>query len=222
MAYKLSPSSLNLYKDCPKCFWLLHIKKIKRPEGGAFPSLPGGIDRMLKKHFDSHRASNTIPKELSVLNDPKVKLFADMGLLNGWRNNLKGISLTDNSGNILRGAVDEVLQKGEKLIVMDFKTRGAPANEETHKHYIDQLNIYNYLLRKNNHKTEDYSYLLYFHPREITEKGTIVFNVDPVKIPVDLESVEKLWKDALKTLGNEKEPAASKECAFCNWSRVKN
>lgn len=33
MDYKLSPSSLNLLEDCPRCFWLKMVKKIKRPMG---------------------------------------------------------------------------------------------------------------------------------------------------------------------------------------------
>ncbi|MCX6774543.1 MAG: hypothetical protein NTY99_00435 [DPANN group archaeon] len=53
MAIKLSPSSLNLFKDCPRCFWLDKIKGISRPEG-IFPSLPSGIDKVLKEHFDKH------------------------------------------------------------------------------------------------------------------------------------------------------------------------
>ena len=217
MPYKLSPSSLNLFKDCPKCFWLEKKKNISRPEG-IFPSLPSGVDNVLKVHFDKHRAKGEVPKELELKG---VKLFPDMDLLKIWRNNRQGISFTDDKGNVLRGAVDEILQKGDKLIVLDFKTRGYPLKEDTHKHYIDQLNIYNLLLRKNNHKTEDYSYLLFFHPKEITERGTIVFNIDPVKIPVNTASAEKLWKDALKTLEGEKEPKASKECGYCGWERLK-
>ncbi len=29
MPYKLSPSTLNLMKDCPRCFWLQLIKEIE-------------------------------------------------------------------------------------------------------------------------------------------------------------------------------------------------
>ena len=169
-------------------------------------------------HFDKHRAKGEVPKELELKG---VKLFPDMDLLKIWRNNRQGISFTDDKGNVLRGAVDEILQKGDKLIVLDFKTRGYPLKEDTHKHYIDQLNIYNLLLRKNNHKTEDYSYLLFFHPKEITERGTIVFNIDPVKIPVNIKSAENLWKEALAVLEGKEAPGASKECNYCNWARVK-
>ena len=62
MPYKLSPSSLSVLKECPRCFWLQVNKKIRRPIG-AFPSLPGGMDRILKTHFDSFRSREELPPD---------------------------------------------------------------------------------------------------------------------------------------------------------------
>src|SRR3989338_9648007 len=106
MTYKFSPSSLSLLKECPRCFFLHFNKNIKRP-ASIFPSLPSGMDRILKIHFDSFIGKG-IPPELKIKN---VKLFDDLKLLEIWRNNFKGISYTDSSGNILRGAVDNILVK---------------------------------------------------------------------------------------------------------------
>jgi len=49
--YKISPSTINLMLECPRCFWLQIVKNIKRP-AGIFPSLPSGMDKILKVHFD--------------------------------------------------------------------------------------------------------------------------------------------------------------------------
>ena len=73
--YKLSPSSMNLIEDCPRCFWLQIVKKIKRPSG-AFPSLPSGVDKMLKEHFDRFRDNNDLPLELKKRN-MNFKLFKE-------------------------------------------------------------------------------------------------------------------------------------------------
>lgn len=51
---RLSPASLNIFLDCPKCFWLEKNKSIKRPRG-VFPSLPGGMDPVIKTYFDFGR-----------------------------------------------------------------------------------------------------------------------------------------------------------------------
>mgnify|MGYP001603839858 CR=1 FL=1 len=64
--YKFSPSTLNLLKDCPKCFWLQFKKDIKRPVS-IFPSLPSGIDKTLKEYFDLFLQKNELPPELKSL-----------------------------------------------------------------------------------------------------------------------------------------------------------
>lgn len=89
MPYKLSPSILSLLKDCPRCFWLHFNKNIKRPET-IFPSLPSGMDKILKDHFDRFMRKGKLPPELRQLNG-EVKLFDNEELLKVWRSNFKGI-----------------------------------------------------------------------------------------------------------------------------------
>ncbi len=211
--YKLSPSSLSLLKDCPRCFWLQFNKNIKRPEG-IFPSLPSGMDKILKEHFDSYMEENKLPPELSELKG--IALFSDKELLKEWRSNFRGIQYTDEKGNIIKGAVDNILVKGDKLIVLDYKTRGFPLKEDTAEHYRDQLDIYNFLLRKNSRKTEDYAYLLFYHPEKVDKDGKVIFNTDLIKMKVDVKNAENIIKKAIKVLEG-KMPEASKECEYCSW-----
>ncbi len=213
MTVTLSATSLNLLRDCPRCFWLQFVKGIKRPSG-VFPSLPSGMDRILKNHFDAFRDKGLLPPELSGLKN--IKLFGDVELLKTWRNNRKGIEWTDEEGNVLKGAVDNILQKGEKLIVLDFKTRGFPLKEDTHEHYQDQLDVYNFLLRKNGFDTEDYAYLLFYHPEEVEEDGDVAFHTDLIKISICIEDAEKLFNDAIEILKGEM-PDCGEECEFCRW-----
>ena len=212
--YKFSPSSLSLLKDCPRCFWLKFNKDIKRPEG-IFPSLPSGMDKILKIHFDSFMRKGELPPELKELKD--VKLFDDEELLKVWRSNFKGIPWEDKEGNLFRGAIDNILKKGNKLIVLDYKTRGYPLKEDTHEHYQNQMDIYNLLLRKNNYKTEDYAYLLFYHPDKVNKKGDVVFNTDLIKMKVSIENAENIFKNALEVL-KDKIPKASEECEYCRWN----
>ena len=213
MPFKFSPSSLSLLKDCPRCFWLRYNKGIKRPEG-IFPSLPSGMDKILKIHFDSFMEKGKLPPEIKELKD--VKLFDDKELLKEWRSNFKGIPWKDNEGNLFRGAIDNLLKKQDKLIVLDYKTRGYPLKEDTAAHYQDQLDIYNLLLRKNSYKTEDYAYLLFYHPNKVKSNGNVVFNTDLVKMKVNIENAENIFKKAKKVLKG-KMPKPSEECEFCEW-----
>lgn len=214
MPHALSPSSLSLLKDCPRCFWLQFNKNIKRPEI-IFPSLPSGMDKILKEHFDRFMKKGLLPPELQKLNG-EVKLFDDEELLKVWRNNRKGIEWKDRKGNLFRGAVDNLLVKDKKLIVLDYKTRGYPLKEDTHEHYRDQMDIYNFLLRKNGYKTEEYTYILFYHPHEVFESGHVCFNTDLIKITVNINNAQKIFRKAIKVLEGEI-PKPSKECGFCRW-----
>ena len=214
MTYKISPSSMNLIEDCPRCFWLQIVKKISRPSG-AFPSLPSGVDRMLKEHFDRFRDKDNLPPELKELKD--VKLFNDKELLKKWRNNLKGIEYYDEENDVLlHGAVDNLLSKENKLIVLDYKTRGFALKEDTTHHYQGQLDIYNFLLRKNGYETEDYSYLLFYLPEQVMETGEFKFKNELIKMKIDVEHAEYLYKRAVKIVKGDC-PEAGKDCVFCKW-----
>ncbi len=222
MTYKFSPSSLSLLKDCPRCFWLRFNKDIKRPSG-IFPSLPSGMDKILKTHFDSFMEKDELPPELkeNKYNDENYKLFNDKDLLKVWRSNFKGISWIDKKGNELRGAVDNILIKikNKKLIVLDYKTRGYPLKEDTAGHYQDQLDIYNFLLRKNGYETEDYAYLLFYHPDKVLEKGDVVFHTDLVKMNISIKNAENIFKKALEVLNGEM-PKPAEDCEYCKWVGV--
>src|SRR3989338_4065443 len=92
--FKLSPSSLGLMKDCPRCFWLTQHGVWKRPVG-IFPSLPAGMDRILKTHFDKFMNRGELPpeiKEYGISNG--YKLFDDKKQLDIWRSMHKGIHVT--------------------------------------------------------------------------------------------------------------------------------
>ena len=174
------------------------------------------MDRILKAHFDSFRDKGELPPELQELNG-EVKLFDNKELLEEWRNNRKGIKWEDKEGNLFKGAVDNILKKGNKLIVLDYKTRGFPLKDDTHKHYQDQLDIYNLLLRKNSYETEDYSYLLFYHPDKVNGNGDVVFNTDLIKMKISIKNAEKIFKDALGVLKGDI-PECAEDCKYCQWS----
>lgn len=199
-------------KECPRCFWLHQHKVWKRP-AGIFPSLPSGMDKVLKKHFDNFRDKGELPPELCNNNHCEdMKLFPDEELLKVWQNNLKGIEFTDKDGNILRGAVDNILIKGKKLIVLDYKTRGYALKEDTHKFYQNQLDTYNFLLRENDYETEDFGFLLFYIPKEVTETGEVIFDTTLLKIETNPKNAEKIFKDAIKLLNSD---CPQDSCEWC-------
>jgi len=213
MPYKFSSSSLGLLDECPRCFWLHFNRGIKRPSGIS-PSLLTGMNMILRAHFDSYRDKKELPPELGHLKD--VKLFDNLEVLSVWRNHLKGIQWTDDNQNIITGTVGDLLQKGNKLIILDFQAVGFPLKEDTADAYQDQLDIYNFLLRKYGYETEDYSYLLFYQPNKITGKGNVLFHAELVKMPVSIENAERIIKQAFEVL-NGPMPAPSENCDYCKY-----
>jgi len=217
MPYKLSPSSLSLMEDCERCFWLDKHKVWKRP-AGPFPSLPSGMDSILKRHFDRFRDMHKLPPELKrELNANQYKLFDDKALLAEWRDWRKGLRWHDRNGNVLTGAVDNILVKANKLIVLDYKTRGFDLKEDTHTHYQSQLDIYDFLLDKNGYPTEDYGFLLFYVPKKVEKDGAIAFETTLKKMKTDKRHALGLFNSAIRLL-EESCPKAS-ECDWCRYVR---
>jgi len=211
--YKLSPSALNLFTECHRCFWLKHHKVWTRPST-PFPGLPNGMDRVLKVHFDNFMEKGQMPPELCEKQEcTNTKLFDDKEKLKLWRNSFKGVSFTDKEGNELHGGVDNILVKGKKLIVLDYKTRGTAPKEETANYSKLQQNIYNFLLRKKGYETEDYYFLLFYFPKEVMATGEVIFDTELVKMKVDVNMAEKVWKSAIKLLNSD---CPVKSCEWCD------
>lgn len=214
---KISPSAVGMLLECPKCLWLYANEGIKRPFG-IFPSLPGGMDGIFKKYFDTYRKKGKLPPEI----DGKVdgKLFTDLSKLDPWRNinfGKGGLYAQFPDLNIqLRGAIDELLinSRGEH-VQFDFKTRGYPTKEDTHKHYQHQLDLYSLLFKKNNLKTANYGYLLFFWPKEYKEGGAS-FETELKKLSVRPEKGMKILQEVQQII-NDPKPEAHEDCAYCMY-----
>lgn len=173
------------------------------------------MDKVLKVHFDKFRDKGQLPPELcegKTCECKGMKLFDDKEKLKIWQSNFKGVSWIDKKGNELHGAVDNILVKGKKLIVLDYKTRGYELKDDTAEHYRLQQNVYNFLLRKNGYETEDYFFLLFYVPKEVTFTGEVIFDTTLIKMDVDVKMAEKVWKKALNLLNGD---CPKKSCEWC-------
>ncbi|MFH1379380.1 MAG: PD-(D/E)XK nuclease family protein [bacterium] len=216
----LSPSALNILKDCPRCFWLDKITNVKRPRG-IFPSLPGGMDGVIKTYFDAFRIKNKLPPE--VTGKLPGGLFSHMPTLEKWRSwrttNLKYNDPTDKA--LLSGALDDCLQDGEIYIPLDYKTRGSPLTSDPAVYYQSQMDCYCLMLESQGHKTNGTAYLLYYWPLEVHTDGMIKFAVTPYKINTSIDSAKQLVTQAIDILSSSI-PKASPECEYCDYAQNRN
>lgn len=216
MQIKLSPSTLNIFIDCPRCFWLDKVQGVKRPRG-IFPSLPSGMDRVIKTHFDRFRAKGTLPSELSGSDFKGIRLFDDQALLEKWRNWRTGLGYQEKDGSVLSGALDDLLVRDGRYLPFDYKTKGSVTTEEDAvKYYQNQLDCYALLLEENKMPTAGFGFLLYYSPKSVGENGAVQFELQPIKIQTDPERARMVFRKAV-TLLNGALPAVNGKCEYCAW-----
>lgn len=213
---RLSPSSLNLYRNCPRCFWLEKMRNIKRPRG-IFPSLPGGMDRVIKKFFDEHRKKCTLPEDLSGPDFQGVILFGNQSKLDQWRDWKTGLEYREPEGAVLFGAIDDLLVKDGLYIPFDYKTKGSPTTEDDAiKYYQMQLDCYGLMLDANGFKPANYGFLLYFSPQKVLSRKMVEFEIQPIKISIDINRAKIILKEASRCLADAM-PPAERNCEYCQW-----
>ena len=213
---KLSPTTgLSLFRECPRCFWLRYNEKVHRPDT-IFPSLPGGMDRIIKEYFDTFRLKGQLPPEIA--GKVSGRLVDNQELLDSWRNWRQGLVFNDlKLEATLTGALDDCLMDDGYFIPLDYKTRGAaPKEGASEQYYQTQLDTYVLLLQKNGYQTREFAYLVYYYPDKITASHSVKFNVDVVRIETDGQRAYKIFSDAVQCLKGPI-PQSHTDCGFCAW-----
>lgn len=214
---QLSPNSLNLFLECPRCFWLEKRMKIRRPPPYPY-ALNIAVDLLLKKEFDEYREKGE-PHPLIQASNIPAKLFSNQKLLNEWRNNFKGIRYYDSDLDAsLFGAVDDILEfEGGKLAPLDYKTTGS--NVPTiYDRFQFQMDTYTYLLERNGYSTPRKGCLaFYIVDKKSGFKDKLPFRKEVHLIDTDPSYVQGIFEDAVATLRKNMLPSASQDCKFCYW-----
>ncbi len=217
---QLSPSKLNVLKECPRCFWNANVKGIDRPRG-AFPSLPGGIDIVMKKHFDQARGKG-LP--LAIQGFVQGELFQDQSKIRMWRNWRTGLTFSDTiMGVRLIGALDDLVIEGGKYSPLDYKTKGSEPKTDGAEYYQIQLDCYALMLENNGYKTTGKAYLVYFYPEIVKDHdapGGIVidFKAKPFTLSVDSDRARGILQQAVDIFKKTSPPEANPDCEYCRYA----
>jgi CRISPR/Cas system-associated exonuclease Cas4 (RecB family) len=214
---KISPSSLNLYLECPRCFWLQLNEGLKRPEQPS-STLPMGIDLTLKAYFDHWRKKGGVPPILK--GKLPGKLLSDQALIAKFRS--RSFEWYDKKVDAyFTGILDDALDLEDGIIVpLDNKTRGFPPLEP-HIAHLTQMSAYTLLLRENGFKTKNLAYLIYwfFNHKSFDLESPMHFNVTVEEVNTKPDEVLALFEEAAKML-REPMPPRSADCAFCAYRKA--
>ena len=215
---RLSASTLGILEECPRCFYQHVIHGTKRP-AGPFPSLPNGIDRVLKVYADKFRGS--LPAEL--IGKVSGVLFPDLEKMQKYRHWQSGLQMdieTPHGKVTLIGALDDLVMGPGVYSPLDFKTKGSRPKDSGVRYYGRQANLYALLLKGNGMEPSGEAYLSYWYPEEVGIGWEIRFKVDVYSIPADPDQAVALLERAMAVLAGG-EPEASEKCQFCAWAQVR-
>lgn len=209
---KLSPTSLNLFLDCPRCFWLYVNKGIKRP---SIPvaTITTGLDRVIKEYFNLYRAKEILPPLLE--NKVPGKLIRNLPKKGRFEFIEHKIDAT------LGGYLDDCLDLGDNFYAaLDHKTRGSKP-ENTHRAHQFQMDVYTFLLEQSGFPTRKIAYLIYYIPKAVASGKTIEFEVIASQIKTDPERAKTVFYDAVSIL-KKSIPSPHQDCDFCKWTATLN
>ena len=218
--FKLSRSKLELFIECPRCFYLDRKLGVARPASFPF-TLNNAVDALLKKEFDIHRVKNQAHPLMATYGIDAVP-FAHPEM-NKWRHNFTGIQYLDKTKNILiYGAIDDVwINPKKELMIVDYKAT-ATDNEITleadyRQGYKRQMEIYQWLFRKNSFKVSNTGYFVYANGQRDRQAfdGRLDFTVQIIPYQGDDSWVSDVIDKAYQCLENKKIPTNSVNCNYC-------
>ena len=167
--FKVSRSKIELFKQCPRCFWLDVRRKITRPSSPPF-NINKTIDELFKKEFDIHRKAGT-PHPIMTTNKLSGVVPYAHADLDKWRYNFTGVVALHAPTNLhVFGAIDDVwVNQAGELIVVDYKAtskeKDVSIDSDWQISYKRQLEVYQWLLRQNGFAVSDTGYFVYTNAR---------------------------------------------------------
>ncbi len=234
---RLCWGDISLYMQCPRCFWALKHKGIKRPgcdrESFRLPSL---MDQLRKDQCDRCRKTKTT---LNIFEKNNIEAFPfedEEKSVIGWRKPFyEGGTLEyhDEDRNIIfSGSLDDVFINPQvELIVVEFKSTSTKPGESLQKNkwFLNnrlQVMFYALLLSKNKRVVHNTGYLIYsdalsYGPDGLPFNNRLYFKTILVACPMDYLLLERILNESIYCLRAAIPPAVKnvgrKGCKFCNF-----
>ncbi len=230
-AFKISRSKIELFKQCPRCFWLDARLKITRPNSPPF-NINKAIDELFKKEFDVYRAKKA-PHPIMVENGLKAIPYSH-AKLDDWRETFVGIQHLHEPTNLLVfGGIDDVWiddVTGE-LMVVDYKATAKDKEVSIDSgwqiSYKRQVEVYQWLLRKNDLLVSDMAYFVYANGRMDLDgfNNRVEFKTKLIPYKGNADWIEPTVAAMKACMDGEMPPVGDSimggPCEFCTYARAR-
>lgn len=220
--FRLSRSKIDLFLECPRCFYLDRKLGISRPGMPGF-SLNSAVDALLKKEFDILRQKGEAHELMKKYHLDAVPFpHPDLPV---WRENFKGKEYHHLATNfVVTGAIDDLWVNPEgELIVVDYKstsTSNEISLEDQYKQgYKKQMEVYQWIFRRSGFQVSPTGYFVYANAGKNREKfdGKLEFELSLLSYRGDDSWIEPTLGEIKKCLDSAKVPPSSITCEYCRW-----
>ena len=218
--WKISRSKIELFMGCKRCFYLDRKLGVSRPPGFPF-NLNTCVDSLLKSEFDIYRAKAERHPFM-----PEGLIPFEHEMMDEWRQNFKGVRYVHPETNFLiTGAVDDLWVDDKGIVaVVDYKSTSKHAkitalNEAWQDGYKRQMEIYQWLLRKNGIPVASTGYFVYCNGDAEAGKfdKKINFEVNTIPFVGDDSWVDDTLIEIKKCLDDKKIPDYNSNCDYCKY-----
>ncbi len=224
--FKLSRTKIDLFLNCPRCFYLDRRLGIGQPPGFPF-NLNSAVDVLLKKEFDSYRKQKLAHPLMRAYGIDAVPFLHEK--LEEWRDAFRrGILYHHKPTNlIVGGGIDDVwVRPNGELIVVDYKATSkkeeVTLDADWQIAYKRQMEFYQWLFRQNGFQVSRTGYFVYCNG--LTDKETfdakLDFDIKLIAYEGNDHWIEPTLLAAHKCLMSNEIPTAHRECDFCTYHHL--
>ncbi len=220
--FPVSRSKLELFLECPRCFFLDRVYGVGRVDGYPL-SLNLAVDALMKKEFDFHRLRNE-PHPVMTMYGVDAIPFRHPDL-ETWRDTPQGIRALHGSSNIeLFGLVDDIwVHPDGSLAVVDYKATSTAATitlDDRHS-YKRQLEVYQWLLRANNFVVSNTGYFVFVNATR--DRNMFDRQLEFTMQILPYEGSDGWINDALmaarECLMSDVPPPSTGDCEWCEYRK---
>ncbi len=224
-SFRLSRSKIDLFLNCPRCFYLDRRLGVGQPPGYPF-NLNSAVDTLLKKEFDIHRVKKTIHPLMEAYgidavpySNPKIDI---------WRDPFRGITYVHPTSSLeVTGGVDDVwVTPHDELIIVDYKATSkngeVSLDADWQIGYKRQMEVYQWLFRQNEFKVSDIGYFVYCNGS--TDKAAfdskLEFDVKLIPYTGDDSWIDGTLIEIKNCLMGNSIPDSGPDCDYCAYRKA--
>ena len=229
--FRISRSGIDLFLECPRCFYLDKKLGLKKPSMPGWP-LNSAVDQLLKNEFDILR-KNRQPHQLMQKYGIDAVPF-DHPDLPVWRDDTYqhvGASVMHKKTNlIICGIIDDIWtnEKSKELFIVDYKatstSKEISLEDEYKQGYKRQMEVYQWIFREMGFPVSNTGYFVFANASKNRPEfdGRLEFELSILTHQGNGSWIEPTLPKIKECLESHQIPPASENCEYCKYRDLIN